>query len=129
MSCGSLKSNSRSPPLRASFRLTTPKLENAWGPVLHPGDEDLSPGTPVRSATVWRGRVRGFPPIPQTTRNGWGTEQLWRRYKDDSVGGEEERPERSRNYLRSDQMLTTPVRGWRRRRRPAGRSRRRAVEL
>jgi hypothetical protein len=34
------------------LRLTTPKLKGVWGPFPHPSDEDLSPGTPVRSATV-----------------------------------------------------------------------------
>jgi hypothetical protein len=31
------------------LRLTTPKLKYVWGPFPHPSDEDLSPGTPVRS--------------------------------------------------------------------------------
>jgi hypothetical protein len=31
------------------LRLTTPKLKSVWGPFPHPSDEDLSPGTPVRS--------------------------------------------------------------------------------
>jgi len=31
------------------LRLTTPRLKSAWGPIPHPSDEDLSPGTPVRS--------------------------------------------------------------------------------
>ena len=31
------------------LRLTTPKQKSVWGPFPHPSDEDLSPGTPVRS--------------------------------------------------------------------------------
>ena len=34
---------------RQILRLTIPKLKSVWGPFPHPSDEDLSPGTPVRS--------------------------------------------------------------------------------